>query len=75
MEQDLYRIKVLKELGIMPFVQPYRDFGNKRTPSGYEKDLAHWVNKVCLFKSCDFEDFSPRKGFRCGTYLEKTDNR
>lgn len=75
MEQDLYRLRVLKELGITPFVQPYRDFDNKRTPAQYEKDLAHWVNKMCLFKSCDFKDFSPRKGFRCGAYLEKKENQ
>jgi len=68
-EQDLFRLRTLKELGITPFVQPYRDFNNEREPSQYEKDLARWANKQWLFKSCDFADFSPRKGFRCKEYF------
>lgn len=68
-EQDLHRLSVLKELNITPFVQPYRDFGNQRAPTQYEKDLARWANKMWLFKSCDFADFSPRKGFTCKEYL------
>jgi len=68
-EQDIYRLRKLKELGIAPFVQPYRDFENERKPSQYEKDLARWANKMWTFKSCDFSDFQPRKGFRCSHYL------
>jgi len=70
-EQDLYRVRKLKELGIMPFVQPYRDFNNERKVTQYEKDLARWVNKREIFKSCDFVDFQPRKGFKCSYYLKK----
>lgn len=68
-EQDMFRLRRIKELGITPFVQPYRDFNNERKPSQYEKDLARWANKMWTFKSCDFEDFQPRKGFRCRSYL------
>lgn len=68
-EQDLYRLRRLKELKILPFVQPYRDFENKRTPTAYEKDLARWANRAWLFKSMDFEDYSPRKGFVCREYF------
>lgn len=68
-EQDLFRLHTLKELGITPFVQPYRDFNNEREPTQYEKDLARWANKQWLFKSCDFADFSPRKGFKCKEHL------
>lgn len=64
-EQDLYRLNTLKRLGIVPFVQPYRDYENKRTPTQYELDLARWANRTILFKSMDFEDFEPRKGFKC----------
>lgn len=70
MEQDLYRIKTLWELGIHPFVQPYRDFNNGRKPSQYEKDLSRWCNNKFLFKSCDFKDFEPRKGFKCSEYFK-----
>lgn len=69
-EQDLYRLERLKELGILPFVQPYRDFNNERTPTQYEKDLARWANRAWLFKSMRFQDYSPRKGFTCAEYLK-----
>ena len=69
-EQDMYRIERLRELGIKPYVMPYRDFENKRTPSQYEKDLAQYVNKPMIFKTCSFADFSPRKGFKCSEYLK-----
>lgn len=69
MEQDLYRLNRLKELGIAPFVMPYRDFENKTEPSQYVKDLAQWANKMWIFKLCDFADFEPRKGFKCKEYL------
>ena len=70
-EQDLYRLNRLKELKITPFVQPYRDFENKIEPSRYSKDLARWANRMYLFKSCDFADFEPRKGFKCKEYLRR----
>lgn len=70
-EQDMYRLRTLKELGIQPFVQPYRDFDNERVPSQYERDLARWANRAWTFKSCDFEDFKPRKGFKCNEYLRQ----
>lgn len=69
LEQDLYRLETLKSLGITPFVQPYRDFNKLRIPQQYEKDLARWANRTALFKSMDFRDFSPRKGFKCDYYL------
>jgi hypothetical protein len=67
-EEDLYRLRRLKELHITPFVQPYRDFENKRTPTQYEKDVARWANRLWFFKSMDFNDFSPRRGFKCSEY-------
>ena len=62
-------LKCARELGIKPYVMPYRDFDNKTRPSQYAKDLAQYVNKPMLFKSCSFKDFSPRKGFRCEAYF------
>lgn len=69
-EQDMYRIERCRELGIKSYVMPYRDFENKTKPSQYARDLAQYVNKPMIFKSCSFADFSPRKGFRCETYLK-----
>ena len=42
-DQDLHRLEVCKKYGITPFVQPYRDFENKRKPTQYEQDLARWA--------------------------------
>lgn len=69
-EQDLYRLRRLKELKTLPFVQPYRDFENKRVPTKYETDLARWANRAWLFKSMDFMDYEPRKGFKCKEYFK-----
>lgn len=69
-EQDLYRLRTLKRMGILPFVQPYRDFTNSRKPSQYELDLARWANRRWLFKTMDFTDYLPRKGFKCAAYFK-----
>lgn len=68
-EQDLHRLDTLKKYGITPFVMPYRDYKNERVPSQYEKDLARWANRRELFKSMNFEDYMPRKWFKCREYL------
>lgn len=69
-DQDLFRIKTLWDFGIHAFAQPYRDFENKRVPTQYEKDLARWCNNKFIFKSCDFKDYEPRKGFKCKEYFK-----
>lgn len=68
-EQDMYRIERLRELGIKPYVMQYRDFDNNRKPTQYERDLAQYVNKPMIFKSCTFSEFTPRKGFKCSRYF------
>lgn len=68
-EQDMYRIERLRELGIKPYVMQYLDFDNNRKPTQYERDLAQYVNKPMIFKSCTFSEFSPRKGFKCSQYF------
>jgi hypothetical protein len=68
-EQDLYRLRTLKRLGILPFVQPFRDYENRRQPTQYEKDIGRWANRAWLFKAMDFLDYEPRKGFRCREYF------
>lgn len=69
-EQDLYRLRTLKRLGILPFVQPYRDYENHHQPTQYEKDIARWANRMWLFNTQDFLDYEPRKGFQCREYLD-----
>ena len=69
-EQDLYRLRTLKRLGILPFVQPYRDYENNRQPTQYENDIARWANRMWIFNTVDFLDYEPRKGFRCRDYFD-----
>ena len=53
-----------------PHAQPYRDPYKVNTPPQWQKDIASWCNKRMCFYTTSFEDFSPRKGFRCGEYLK-----
>jgi hypothetical protein len=69
-QEDYHRVMELKNLGVSPFVMPYRGLDNKRSPSFYERDFAHWVNKKELFNSCDFKNFSPRRGFTGNYYFK-----
>lgn len=73
-EQDLHRLRTLKRLGILPFVQPFRDYENHRQPTQYEKDIARWANRAWLFKAMDFLDYEPRRGFRCREYFRTMQN-
>lgn len=68
-DQDLRRLRTLKRLGILPFVQPYRDYTTNRQPTQYEKDISRWANRAWLFKSMDFLEYKPRKGFSCKKYF------
>lgn len=56
---------------IYPYAQPYRDPDNPhRHIPQWQKDMAQWVNKHQIFQMTNFEDFSPRKGFKCKEYLK-----
>lgn len=35
----------------------------------WQKDMASWSNKKQIYKTCDFKEFSPRKGFKCKEYF------
>lgn len=56
----------------LPHCQPYRDLNNPRQiiPQ-WQKDMAFWVDKKQVFRTCEFKDFEPRKGFKCNEYLNK----
>lgn len=52
--------------------QPYRDPSNpKHVIPKWQKDMAGWVNKKAHFVAHSFEDFEPRKGFRCIEYVRQ----
>ena len=56
---------------VLPHAQPYRDLNNphQRIPQ-WQKDMAHWADRKELYRSCDFKDFRPRKGFICKQYFK-----
>lgn len=56
-EQDLYRVQKIRELGFMPDIRIYR----KTTAPRVVRDLQHWCNNRILYRSCEFLDFIPRK--------------
>lgn len=52
--------------------QPYRNPTMNNPVPNWQRDMARWANRHELYKSCDFRDFKPRKGFCCSQYF--TDN-
>lgn len=58
------------EKKVILHAQPYRDLDNPRqTIPQWQKDMAHWVDRKELYRSCEFKDFKPRKGFSCKEYF------
>lgn len=55
-EEDLYRINAVRELGYLPDVRIYR----KPSAPQIVKDLQRWCNNRILFRSCEFMDYIPR---------------
>jgi hypothetical protein len=52
--------------------QPYRDFNNpQQVIPQWQKDMARWAMRREIYASCDFEDYEPRKGFKCSEYFNK----
>lgn len=61
---------------IYAYAQPYRDpYNTKHIIPQWQKDLAGWVNKKAHFIAHSFEEFEPRKGFRCKQYFEDYDTQ
>ena len=58
--------------GVYAYAQPYRDPYNphQQIPQ-WQKDMANFVNKKAHFVAHSFEDFTPRKGFKCQQYLQQ----
>lgn len=57
---------------VYPHAQPYRDPCNPLRPvPQWQKDMAGWVNKKAHFVAHSFEEFEPRKGFKCIEYFRQ----
>jgi len=50
-EEDLYRVEILRGLGVNPFAMPY----NRKDP--YQKKFARWVNHKAIFYSVSWNEY------------------
>lgn len=56
---------------IYAYAQPFRDpFSKGHQIPQWQKDMTSWCNKRQVFMTCEFKDFSPRKGFVCSEYFD-----
>lgn len=71
-KESFYRVNYWKSISrrFVPHCQPFRDLNNPRQiiPQ-WQKDMAHWADRKELYMSCEFKDFTPRKGFKCSEYF------
>ena len=56
-EESHKRILALRDMGVTPFAQPYRDYDGGE-PTDEQKKLARWVNMRAAFQTCRFEEFT-----------------
>lgn len=54
------RALALRDMGVTPFAQPYRDYDGGE-PTREQKRLARWVNCKQLFNTCTFEEYEGRR--------------
>lgn len=54
-EEDIYRVRKLKEFGITPYSMPY----NKK--DRYQMDFCRWVNSPVINNSCSWNEYWSRK--------------
>lgn len=60
--------KAMRNVNVM--AQPYIDATGTKPPQ-WQKDMARWANRRWLFRSCDFEDYIPRKGITGRMIIEQ----
>lgn len=73
LQESFHRVNHWRQKGgrFLPHCQPYRDLANPRQViPQWQKDMAGWADKKWIFRSCEFEDYMPRKGFRCKQYFK-----
>ena len=71
-KESFERVNYWKNKGgrFLPHCQPYRDLNNPhQIIPQWQKDLAGWADKKWIFRSCEFKNFAPRKGFVCSEYF------
>jgi len=54
------RVQALRDMGITPFAQPYRDYDGGEPPED-QRRFARWVNNKAAFNACTWEDYCGRR--------------
>ena len=57
-EEDLYRVRMIKECGFSPDIRIYRK--NSLPRPHILRDLQRWCNNRALYRSSSFFDYVPR---------------
>lgn len=73
LQESFHRVNHWRQKGgrFLPYCQPYRDLVNpSQVIPQWQKDMAGWADKKWIFRSCEFKDYMPRKGFRCKEYFK-----
>lgn len=73
-QESYYRVSFWRKYkNVIPHAQPYRSLADrKQVIPQWQKDLARWTDRKEFYISCRFEDFEPRKGFKCKEYFYDT---
>ena len=58
------RCIALREAGLNPFAQPYRDFSTNEEPAEELKHFARWVNHKAIFKKVSTFSEYQKKGWK-----------
>lgn len=70
--ENLSRVNHWKNRGsrYLPHCQPYLDFNSRiQNIPQWQLDMARWADRKELFRTVEFVDYEPRKGFRCKEYI------
>ena len=55
---------------VLPHAQPYRSLTDRtQIVPQWQIDMARWPDRKEIYRTCDFYDFEPRKGFKCKEYF------
>lgn len=70
-QESYYRVSYWKKYKkVLPHAQPYRSLtGHNQVIPQWQADLAHWADRKEIYRTCNFYDFEPRKGFKCKEYF------
>ena len=69
LEDSYQRVNYIKKMGLDAFSQPCRDFTGHDIVPQWQKDMARYTNNKAIYKTMDFKDYQPRKGFKCIEYF------